>query len=461
MRFIHLQLSAWGLTPEIFGFLCALVLFCLLICVLLFRALSEKRKAEDFVNNLKLQQGSESVAELRQSVGEEIHKANVQLRMELTDGLSKWSETQSNQMARFAEIVRQMNAQATDSAAQTRSEATATMIQMSQAINTELSGIRDTLNRQLQTLQNNNDRKLELMRQTVESKLETTLETRLTESFKQVASQLKEVEAGLGEMRALAGEVGELKRVLSNVKSRGTFGEVQLGAILEDILPGHYESNVVTRPHSNERVEFAIRLPGEGKNQKVLMPIDAKFPVEDFLKLQQAQEKGDVAEAEKAAKALEARLKLEAKKIHDKYIEVPYTTEFAILFLPSESLYAECIRRAGVIEELQNKYRITVAGPTVLAALLNSLQMGFRTLAIQERSAEVWSVLGNVKMEFARFTEALEVMDKRVDTVKSAIQSVKTRTTQMGKKLKDVEALPGSGFAESNANQASVREDSE
>ena len=187
MRFIHSQLSAWGLTPEIFGFLCALVLFCLLICVLLFRALSEKRKAEDFVNNLKLQQGSESVAELRQSVGEEIHKANVQLRMELTDGLSKWSETQSNQMARFAEIVRQMNAQATDSAAQTRSEATATMIQMSQAINTELSGIRDTLNRQLQTLQNNNDRKLELMRQTVESKLETTLETRLTESFKQVA----------------------------------------------------------------------------------------------------------------------------------------------------------------------------------------------------------------------------------------------------------------------------------
>ena len=302
MRFIHSQLSAWGLTPEIFGFLCALVLFCLLICVLLFRALSEKRKAEDFVNNLKLQQGSESVAELRQSVGEEIHKANVQLRMELTDGLSKWSETQSNQMARFAEIVRQMNAQATDSAAQTRSEATATMIQMSQAINTELSGIRDTLNRQLQTLQSNNDRKLELMRQTVESKLETTLETRLTESFKQVASQLKEVEAGLGEMRALAGEVGELKRVLSNVKSRGTFGEVQLGAILEDILPGHYESNVVTRPHSNERVEFAIRLPGEGKNQKVLMPIDAKFPVEDFLKLQQAQEKGDVAEAEKAAK---------------------------------------------------------------------------------------------------------------------------------------------------------------
>ena len=171
-----------------------------------------------------------------------------------------------------------------------------------------------------------------------------------------------------------------------------------------------------------------------------------------WLHLQQAQEKGDAAEAEKAAKALETRLKTEAKKIHDKYIEVPYTTEFAILFLPSESLYAECIRRTGVIEELQTKYRITVAGPTVLAALLNSLQMGFRTLAIQERSAEVWSVLGNVKMEFARFSEAIELMDKRVDTVKSAIQSVKTRTSQMGKKLKDVEALPGAGLAEFNCN---------
>ena len=452
MHFVQSQLSAWGLSQDIAFFLLGLALFCFLFCILLFRALSEKRKAIDFLNSLKEQQGADALNEFRQSVGEEIHKANAQLRMELTDGLSKWSETQSGQMMRFAEMVQQMNAQASHNASQSRSEATATMIQMSQTINSELSGIRETLNRQLQTLQNNNDRKLELMRQTVESKLETTLETRLSESFRQVASQLKEVETGLGEMRALAGEVGELKRVLTNVKSRGTFGEVQLGAILEDILPGHYECNVVTRPHSNERVEFAIRLPGDGQNQKVLMPIDSKFPVEDYLKLQQAQEKGDAAEAEKAAKALETRLKTEAKKIHDKYIEVPYTTEFAILFLPSESLYAECIRRTGVIEELQTKYRITVAGPTVLAALLNSLQMGFRTLAIQERSAEVWAVLGNVKMEFARFSEAIELMDKRVDTVKSAIQSVKTRTSQMGKKLKDVEVLPGMQPAEISRN---------
>ena len=326
---------------------------------------------------------------------------------------------------------------------QAREALKAQVTQLSSGINQELNGIRETLNRQLQTLQTNNDAKLEQMRQTVETKLQSTLETRLSESFKQVAAHLKEVETGLGEMRTIASQVGELKRVLTNVKTRGTFGEVQLGAILENIIPNHYEENVATRPKSNDRVEFAIKMPGANEGEFVWLPIDSKFPVEDYQKLEQAREEGDAEAAERYAKAFENRIKSEAKKIHDKYVEVPYTTDFALMFLPSESLYAECLKRAGMIETLQNDYRVTVAGPTVLSALLNSLQMGFRTLAIQKRSAEVWSVLGQVKSEFTKFAEALDTMEKRVDSVKNAIAGVRTRTNVMGKRLRDVEELPG------------------
>lgn len=405
---------------------------------------AEKNEVFDAFRSFWEQEREQGALQTRRDLADEINKANSALRIELSEGMSNWSASQSNHLVKFAELVQKMNAQVSENSAQVRSEMTGNILQMTQGINAELAGIRETLNRQLQTLQANNDSKLEQMRQTVEVKLQTTLETRLSESFRQVATQLKDVENGLGEMRALAGEVGELKRVLTNVKTRGTFGEVQLGNILENVLPGHYLTNVVTRPGSTERVEFALELPGEDSDHTVLMPIDSKFPMEDYLKMEQARDDGNADEVEKAGKALENRLKSEAKKIHDKYVEVPYTTEFAILFLPCESLYAECLRRPGLVEELQTKYRITVAGPTVLTALLNSLQMGFRTLAIQKRSAEVWTVLGNVKMEFERFAAALEQMDKRVDTVKSALQNVKVRTTQMSKKLKDVQQLPQS-----------------
>ena len=346
-------------------------------------------------------------------------------------------------MVGFTDLIQKMNQGNASVQLQAREALKTQVSQLSSGINQELSAIRDTLNRQLQTLQSNNDSKLEMMRQTVETKLQTTLEARLSESFKQVAAHLKDVETGLGEMRSIAGQVGELKRVLTNVKTRGTFGEVQLGAILANVIPNHYEENVATRPKSNDRVEFAIKMPGANDGEFVWLPIDSKFPIEDYQKIEDAREIGDAEATEKHAKAFEARIKSEAKKIHDKYVEVPFTTEFALMFLPSESLYAECLRRPGMIEDLQNNYRVTVAGPTVLSALLNSLQMGFRTLAIQKRSAEVWTVLGQVKTEFMKFADALDTMEKRVDGVKSAIAGVRTRTNVMGRKLRDVEELPG------------------
>jgi len=299
----------------------------------------------------------------------------------------------------------------------------------------------------LGAMQADNASKLEEMRKTVDEKLHATLEQRLGDSFKLVSERLELVHKGLGEMQTLAAGVGDLKKVLTNVKTRGTWGEVQLEALLDQVLTAEqYEKNVITRPNSNERVEFAIRLPGRemGDDDKrpVWLPIDAKFPMEDYQRLVDAQERADPLAVEIAGKALEMRLRDEAKKIRDKYVEPPYTTDFAILYLPTEGLYADVLRRPGLADVLQRDYRISIAGPTTLAALLNSLQMGFRTLAIEKRSSEVWGVLGAIKTEFGKFGEALEATRKKLEQATKSIESAGVRTRQIERKLKGVEALP-------------------
>lgn len=295
----------------------------------------------------------------------------------------------------------------------------------------------------LTAIQADNAAKLEEMRRTVDEKLHATLEQRLGESFKLVSDRLEQVHRGLGEMQTLAVGVGDLKRVLTNVKTRGTWGEVQLSALLEQLLTtDQFAANVATRPGSNERVDFAIRLPGKDDGAVVWLPIDAKFPIEDYLRLSEAQERGDPVAVEEAAKGIELRLKSEAKSIRDKYVAPPHTTDFALLYLPIEGLYAEALRRPGLAETLQRDFRISLAGPTTLAALLNTLQMGFRTLAIEQRSAEVWAVLGAVKTEFGKFGEALAHTKKKLDEASSSISKAETRTRQLSRKLKEVEALP-------------------
>ncbi|UCV05389.1 DNA recombination protein RmuC [Dechloromonas denitrificans] len=295
----------------------------------------------------------------------------------------------------------------------------------------------------LTAIQADNASQLEEMRRTVDEKLHATLEQRLGESFKLVSERLEQVHRGLGEMQTLAAGVGDLKRVLTNVKTRGTWGEVQLAALLEQLLTtDQFAANVATVPGSNERVDFAIRLPGKDDGAVVWLPIDAKFPIEDYQRLLDAQERIDPAAVEEAAKAIETRLKNEARSIRDKYVAPPHTTDFAMLYLPIEGLYAEALRRPALAETLQRDYRVSLAGPTTLAALLNSLQMGFRTLAIEQRSAEVWAVLGAVKTEFGKFGEALAHTKKKLDEASNSISKAETRTRQLSRRLKDVEALP-------------------
>lgn len=301
--------------------------------------------------------------------------------------------------------------------------------------------LRSAVELRLHALQADNASKLEAMRNTVDEKLHATLEQRLGESFKLVSDRLEQVHRGLGEMQTLAAGVGDLKRVLTNVKTRGTWGEVQLASLLEQVLTAEqYGRNVATRPGSHDRVDFAIRLPGA--DAPVWLPIDAKFPIEDYQRLMDAQDAVDPVGIEEAAKAIEQRLRLEAKSIREKYISPPATTDFAILYLPIEGLYAEVLRRPGLADSLQRDWRVSLAGPTTLAALLNSLQMGFKTLAIEQRSAEVWSILGAVKTEFGKFGESLAHTRKKLEEASNSIGKAETRTRVLSKKLKDVEALP-------------------
>jgi DNA recombination protein RmuC len=307
-----------------------------------------------------------------------------------------------------------------------------------------LSEVRATMETQLAQLQQTNAAKLDEMRKTVDEKLQSTLEARLGESFKQVADRLEQVHKGLGEMQTLAVGVGSLQRVLTNVKTRGVFGEVQLEALLEQVLtPDQYAKQVETKPRSGQRVDFAIRFPGRGDDgAPVWLPIDAKFPRDDYERLIDAHERADAAAAELAAKALEARIRTEAKSIADNYLAAPHTTDFAILFLPVESLYAEVLRRPGLMDAIQRQHRVTLAGPTTLLAMLNSLHMGFRTLALEQQASEVWKVLGAVKTEFERYGEWVSRIKEQVAKASDTLDKADTRAKQMRLALRKVEALP-------------------
>lgn len=315
---------------------------------------------------------------------------------------------------------------------------------LTQSNEQRLDKMRETVENRLKHLQEDNSSKLDQMRATVDEKLNATLEQRLGESFRLVSERLEMVHKGLGEMQSLASGVGDLKRVLTNVKTRGTWGEIQLGNILDQILTqDQYSKNVATKRNSNDRVEFAVKLPGKDDKDGdvVWLPIDAKFPQEDYQRLMDAQEQANPVLAEEASKALEQRIKLSAKDIRDKYIDPPSTTDFGIMFLPTEGLYAEVLRRPGLCDFIQRKYRIVVAGPTTLTALLNSLQMGFRTLAIEKRSSEVWNLLGAVKTEFIKFGEILDKTQKKLQEASNTIENAARKSRNISRKLKDVQEL--------------------
>lgn len=357
--------------------------------------------------------------------------------------LAELTTANERRLQELRETVDQKLREAKEDARQGREETAAGMKRFGDSLGERFAEIRQTVEARLESLQKDNAEKLEKMRVTVDDKLHETLEKRLGESFKQVADRLEQVHKGLGEMQSLAADVGGLKQVLSNVKTLGLAGEMQLAALLEQALaPEQYERNVVTRPKSRDPVEFAIRLPGREGQAQLWLPIDSKFPITDYQALLQAQEAGDVEGAKAAAKALEARVRLEARTIRDKYVEPPATTDFAILFVPTEGLYAEILRRPGLFQQIQNEFKITICGPVNLIAFLSSLQMGFRTLAIEKRSSEVWEVLGAVKTEFENFGRVLANTKRQLETVTNSIDAAETRTRQMARKLKSVEALP-------------------
>ena len=383
-------------------------------------------------------------AEVRREIADNARSARLESQQHLSgfqDALLRQSaeatRTQNAQIDALAQQLVQLRGSMGDTL-------TRQLQDMSEANARRLAEIRTTLDAQLQQLQSSNAAKLDEMRATVDEKLQSTLQTRLGESFKQVADRLEQVHKGLGEMQTLAQGVGDLKHLLSNVKTRGMFGEAQLGALLEQVMaPDQYATQVATRPGSRHVVDFAIRLPGRGDDgEPCWLPIDAKFPNEDYERLLDAQQRADAEGVELAARGLEQRIKLEAKSLADKYVEPPYTTDFAILFLPTEGLYAEVLRRPGLMEVLQREYRVTLAGPTTLMAMLNSLQMGFRTLALEKRSSEVWQVLGAVKTEFGKFGDVLAKVKTQTQTVLNSLESAEVRSRALGRALRSVEALP-------------------
>ncbi|CAA7603209.1 DNA recombination RmuC [Acididesulfobacillus acetoxydans] len=379
---------------------------------------------------MKLTNLENSVIRNEQAVREEMS----QNRMELGNNLKGFNDSL---LTRMTEV---MNLQ------QTQQEIFARQLnQLTQSNEQRLDKMRETVEQQLGLLRDDNAKKLEEMRTTVDEKLHATLEQRLGESFKLVSERLEQVHKGLGEMQTLANGVGDLKRVLTNVKARGNFGEIQLASLLEQVLAREqYETNVSTKKGSSERVEFAIKLPGHDAAEAagIWLPIDAKFPVEDYQRLLDALDEGDPMKAEMSGKALENRIKAEAKDIRDKYLDPPNTTDFGIMFLPTEGLYAEVLRRPGLCDALQKDFRVVITGPTTLLALLNSLQMGFRTLAIEKRSSEVWVLLGAVKTEFGKFGDLLDKTHKKLQEASNSIETAARKSRTIERKLRGVEQLP-------------------
>ena len=409
----------------------------LLILTLVGLAVLLFRPRPPVTDSAALEAVDRSGREMREEIGRvrrDLGEVGSAQRTELSGSLNNFSQTLATQMSGIATV---QDGKIDGFAAQ--------LAKLTDANEARLTEIRNTLETKLRELQGENAAKLEEMRKTVDERLHATLEHRLGESFKLVSDRLEQVHRGLGEMQTLAAGVGDLKRVLTNVKTRGTWGEVQLEALLEQMLVREqFEKNVATRPGSSERVEFAIRMPGRVDGAQVWLPIDSKFPAEDYDRLIAAQDRADAAAVEESARALEMRIRLEAKTIRDKYIEPPYTTDFALLFLPTEGLYAEVLRRPGLADTLQRDFRVVIAGPTTLAAILNSLQMGFRTLAIEQRSGEIQLLLGAVKTEFGRFGEVLANTKKQLETVTNSIGKAEVRTRAIERKLRDVEALPTS-----------------
>lgn len=325
-----------------------------------------------------------------------------------------------------------------------RQEFSGQINQLTESNEKKLESVREIINERLQSIEKENSQKLEKMRETVDEKLHATLERRLGESFQVVSDRLEKVYQGLGEMQTLASGVGDLKKVLSNVKTRGILGEVQLENLLEQILtPDQYDKNIATKKGSRDPVEFAIKFSGKGKDI-VYLPIDSKFPMEDYERLQDATDNGDLAAMDEAYKAIETRLKLEAKKIQEKYIDPPQTTDFAILFLPTEGLYAEVLRHPGFFELLQRQYHITIAGPTTISAILSSFQMGFRTLAVEKRASEVWTLLGTVKQEFGKFGDILDKTQEKLKQASNNIENAARKSRTIERKLRNVQDLPQS-----------------
>ncbi len=427
---------------------------------------------QDELQRYQLQVGERVERELRnqvqttaQSTRQEMGANLGQFQQALISQLTSVATIQNNQIDSFAQQLvklNEMNARQLEAMRQAiatqaqagREEQAAALKRFGDTLNQSLTAltesnaqrmaeVRATLEAKIRDLQTDNGARLEEMRKTVDEKLHATLEQRLGESFKLVSDRLEKVHQGLGEMQQLAIGVGDLKRVLTNVKTRGTWGEVQLAMLLEQVLtPDQYAKNVETVPGSGERVEFAIRLPGQDDGRPVWMPIDAKFPKEQYERLAEAAELADADGVAAAGKELERAVRLEAKTISEKYLSPPLTTDFGILFLPTEGLYAEVMRRPGLADELQRVCRVSIAGPSTLSALLNSLQMGFRTLALEKRSSEVWQVLGAVKTEFGKFGEVLAATKNTLERAAKNIEQAETRTRQMSRKLKSVEALP-------------------
>lgn len=397
---------------------------------------SQRGQLDAFANRLKAFEAQVEAAQTRQRESVDLHlqqlregftRTGQELREEINQSLVRLGEQQRESAKTAAEAQRERLA----------------------AFEARLDKLTSALGDQFGKLREENAQRLEEMRKTVDEKLQSTLEKRLGESFTQVSERLEAVHKGLGEMQQLATGVGDLKRVLTNVKSRGTWGEVQLGQLLADMLtPDQYDSNVAVKPGSAERVEFAIRLPGRDEGDSTIwLPIDAKFPKEDYERLLTASEAGDPEAVELAVKGLETRVLAEAKSIASRYLAPPHTTDFGILYLPTEGLYAEVTRRMGLTERIQREHRVVVAGPNTFSALLNSLQMGFRTLAIQKRSGEVWQILGAVKTEFGKFGETLEKVKKKLQEASNHMDQVDRRSRVMSRKLRDVEALPANSSA--------------
>ncbi|MGD9054153.1 MAG: DNA recombination protein RmuC [Desulfobacterales bacterium] len=426
----------------------------LIVALILLIVLVRRReiKAQDFFANLaKQQEHSERMVrdEFTRNREEAAGSAR-QAREEIGSTLKFASDSQLKQLREVAGMQKDQ----LDSFSRQ-------LLEMTRLNEKKFEAMRNAIESQLRTLQEDNSRKLEQMRAVVDEKLQSTLERRLTDSFKQVSERLEQVYKGLGEMRSLATGVGDLKKVLTNVKTRGTWGEIRLSHILEQILaPDQYGVNVATKKSSNDRVEFAIKLPGPDSHpgKVVWLPIDSKFPQEDYQRLLDAQEAADKTLAEKSVKNLEMRVKAEARAIREKYIDPPQTTDFGIMFLPVEGLYAEVLRCPGLCDSLQREHRIVVTGPTTLAALLNSLQMGFRTLAIEKRSSEVWELLGAVKTQFGKFGEVLAKTKKKLQEASNTIDQAEVRTRVITRKLNKVQELPDADSAKL-AQPVSINED--